>query len=482
MSEPRTTGPSAPSGTAGSAQESSTQPARTAAQRPRTVGPSSYFDPADLDRLDAATGDLVRRRTDALGPAYRLFYRRPLHIVRGSGTKLYDVDGVEYLDSYNNVPSVGHAHPRVTAAIAEQTAVLSTHTRYLHESIVAYAEDLLSTLPSELGHVMFTCTGSEAGDLALRIAKKHTGGTGVIVTRNAYHGVSTEIASISPSLVGVDALPDWVRWVPAPDPRRVDWSGYDSMGEWFAAQVQAAIDDLAAHGVRFAAFVADSIFASDGVLAHPAGFLAPVRAVVASAGGVYLADEVQPGFGRTGDSMWGFERHGAADSPFVPDLMTIGKPMGNGFPVAATVMTPEVVAEFGRDLRYFNTFGGNAVAIAAAQAVLDVVREEGLQDNARVVGGHLQDSLRELATRHASISDVRGAGLFIALELGHDDHAAAEDLTLAVVNGLKEHHVLVGTAGIHNDALKIRPPLCFSAEDADRFVTELDSVLTELGH
>jgi 4-aminobutyrate aminotransferase-like enzyme len=448
---------------------------------PRTVGPSSYFDPANLDRLDPATGDLVRRRIDALGPAYRLFYRQPLHIVRGAGTKLYAVDGVEYLDTYNNVPSVGHAHPRVTAAIAEQAAVLSTHTRYLHESIVHYAEDLLSTLPGELRHVMFTCTGSEAGDLALRIAKKHTGGTGVIVTRNAYHGVSTEIASISPSLVGVDALPDWVRWVPAPDPRRVDWSGYDSLGEWFAAQVQGAIDDLAAHGVKLAAFVADSIFASDGVLADPAGFLAPVRAVVAAAGGVYLADEVQPGFGRTGDAMWGFERHGTADSPFVPDLMTIGKPMGNGFPVAATVMTPEVVAEFGRDMRYFNTFGGNAVAIAAAQAVLDVVREEGLQENARVVGALLMDSLRSLQARHTSISDVRGAGLFVALEFGLDSYAAAEDLTLAVVNGLKDHHVLVGTAGIYNDALKIRPPLCFSHEDADRFVTELDAVLTELG-
>ena len=448
---------------------------------PRTIGPSSYFDPKDLDRLDPVTGDLVRRRIDALGPSYRLFYRRPLHIVRGSGTKLYDVDGVEYLDTYNNVPSVGHAHPRVTAAIADQAAVLSTHTRYLHESIVRYAEDLLSTLPDELGHVVFTCTGSEANDLALRVAKKHTGGTGVIVTRNAYHGVSTEIASISPSLVGVDALPDWVRWVPAPDPRRVDWSGYPSLGEWFAAQVQAAIDDLAANGVRFAAFVADSIFASDGVLADPAGFLAPVRAVVAAAGGVYLADEVQPGFGRTGDAMWGFERHGTAASPFVPDVMTIGKPMGNGFPVAATVMTPEVVAEFGRDMRYFNTFGGNAVAIAAAQAVLDIVRDEELQDNARVVGAHLQESLRSLASRHPAVSDVRGAGLFVALEFGLESYAAAEDLTLAVVNGLKEHHVLVGTAGIYNDALKIRPPLCFSREDADRFVTELDAVLTELG-
>jgi 4-aminobutyrate aminotransferase-like enzyme len=202
---------------------------------------------------------------------------------------------------------------------------------------------------------------------------------------------------------------------------------------------------------------------------------------VSAAGGVYVADEVQPGFGRTGDAMWGFQRHGTPETPFVPDLMTIGKPMGNGFPVAATVMTPEVVAEFGRDMRYFNTFGGNAVAIAAAQAVLDVVREEGLQENARVVGAHLLESLRSLASRYPAVSDVRGAGLFVALEFGLASYAEAEDLTLAVVNGLKEHHVLVGTAGIYNDALKIRPPLCFSREDADRFVTELDAVLTELG-
>ena len=444
-------------------------------------GPTAYFDPSRSGELDAATRALVERRSRAMGSAYRLFYEHPLELVRGEGTRVWDAQGREYLDAYNNVPSVGHAHPRVAAAMAEQAARLTTHTRYLAEPTVAYAEDLLSTVPGSIDNVMFTCTGSEANDLALRVAKKHTGGTGVIVTRNAYHGVSTEIASISPSHVGVDALPDWVRWVPAPDPRRVDWSGYPSLGEWFAAQVQAAIDDLAANGVRFAAFVADSIFASDGVLADPAGFLAPVRAVVAAAGGVYLADEVQPGFGRTGDAMWGFERHGTAASPFVPDVMTIGKPMGNGFPVAATVMTPEVVAEFGRDMRYFNTFGGNAVAIAAAQAVLDIVRDEGLQDNARVVGAHLQESLRSLASRHPAVSDVRGAGLFVALEFGLESYAAAEDLTLAVVNGLKEHHVLVGTAGIYNDALKIRPPLCFSREDADRFVTELDAVLTELG-
>jgi 4-aminobutyrate aminotransferase-like enzyme len=348
--------------------------------------------------------------------------------------------------------------------------------------VVRYAEQLLETLPPELGHVMFTCTGSEAGDLALRIAKKHTRGTGVIVTRNAYHGVTTEIAAISPSLGGLDSLAPWVRWVDAPDAYRVDWAGagFASLGEWFAAQVQEAIDDLARSGIRFAALVLDSIFASDGVLADPPGFLAPVREVIARAGGVYLADEVQPGFGRTGDTFWGFERHGTEADQFVPDLVTIGKPMGNGMPIAATIMRPEVVAEFARDMRYFNTFGGNAVSVAAAQATLDVVRDEGLQENAKVVGDALQQSLREIASRRPSIGDVRGAGLFIGVELVDADGAPDEDLALHVVNGLRERHVLIGTAGLHNNVLKVRPPLVFSHADAERFATELDATLAAL--
>jgi 4-aminobutyrate aminotransferase-like enzyme len=449
------------------------------------VGPSSYFDVARIDSLEPATRELVRRRVDVLGPAYRLFYEQPVQIVRGEGVHLYDADGTEYLDCYNNVASLGHAHPRVTAAIAAQAAVLNTHTRYLHEGIVRYAEDLLSTMPDALGHVMFTCTGSEAGDLALRIAKRHTGGTGVIVTRNAYHGVTTEIAAISPSLGGLDSLPDWVRVVPAPDAYRVDpvAEGYADLGSWFAAQVREQIDDLAAHGISLAAFVADSIFASDGVLPDPAGFLAPVREVVARAGGVYLADEVQPGFGRLGDTMWGFQRHGTAADPFVPDVVTIGKPMGNGMPVAATIMRPEVVAEFAHDMRYFNTFGGNAVSIAAAQAVLDVVRDEHLQDNARVVGESLRSMLRELATRHRVVDDVRGAGLFIGVELivPGTDKEPDEALTLRVVNGLRERHVLLGTAGVDNNILKVRPPIVFSQRDAERLVAELDATLTAVG-
>jgi 4-aminobutyrate aminotransferase-like enzyme len=368
----------------------------------------------------------------------------------------------------------------VVAAIAEQAATLATHTRYLHEGIVRYAEDLLTTMPDEMAHVMLTCTGSEAGDLALRIAKHRTGSQGVVVTRNAYHGVSTEVASISPSLVGPEGMAPWARWVPAPLHVDHEAAGFATLGDWFAAQVEAAIDDLEGSGHGFAAFVADTVLASDGVVADPAGYLAPVRALVARRGGVYLADEVQPGFGRLGETMWGFERHGTADAPFVPDLVTIGKPMGNGYPVAATLMTAEVVESFGRDMRYFNTFGGNAVAVAAAQATLDVLRDEDLQGNADRVGRRMRTQLVDLATSHPSISDVRGAGLYIAVEFRTPDGEPDEALCLDVVNGLERRHVLVGTAGIHNDALKIRPPLCFSDADADRFVTELDAVLTVL--
>jgi 4-aminobutyrate aminotransferase-like enzyme len=446
----------------------------------RNVGPSSYFDPAHLVDLDAATADLVRRRLDALGPAYRLFYETPLHIVRGSGVHLYDADGHEYLDFYNNVASLGHSHPRVTAAIAEQAGILNTHTRYLHEGVVSYAEQLLETFPHQLRHVMFTCTGSEAGDLALRIAKHCTGGTGVIVTRNAYHGVTTETAAISPSLGGLDSVAPWVRTVQAPDPFRTDMEGFADLGEWFAAQVQDAIDDLTAHGVRFAALVVDSILSSDGVFPDPVGVLARARSVVADAGGLYLADEVQSGFARTGEAMWGFQRHGTTAAPLVPDLVTVGKPMGNGMPVAGVILRPEVVESFARDQRYFNTFGGNALSIAAAQAVLDVIIDEQLQDSVVRVGTRMRDDLRSLAVDHRGIGDVRGAGMFLGVELVDDDGAPDQALTLRVVNDLRQRRVLVATCGPDNNVLKVRPPLIATMADADRFVATLDATLSDV--
>ncbi len=411
------------------------------------VGPTSYFDPAALGGLDAATRDLIERRARAMGSAYRLFYREPLELVRGLGTRVWDSAGREYLDAYNNVPSVGHSHPRVAAAIAEQAATLTTHTRYLSEATIAYAEDLLGTLPDAIGNVMFTCTGSEANDLALRVAKLATGGTGVIVTANAYHGVTTEVAAISPSLGGLDSVAQWVRVVEPHD---------------LAAAIPAALADFDAAGIRPAAFIVDTILASDGVIPRIEG-LADAVATVRAAGGLFIADEVQPGFGRLGTGMWGFERYA-----LVPDIVTVGKPMGNGQPIAAMLARPALVDEFNRHSRYFNTFGGSSVSIAAAQATLDVVRDEGLIENARAVGGYLLTAL----TESGRFVDVRGAGLFIGAQLESEEQA------LGVVNALRGRGVLVAASGAHNDTLKIRPPLPFSRDDADRLLTELDAVLT----
>ena len=412
-------------------------------------GPTAYFDPVTVDALDPATRDLVERRIRVLGGAYPLFYEEPVQFVRGSGTKLYTADGTEYLDAYNNVPSVGHAHPRVAAAIAEQAARLTTHTRYLDHALVDYAEDLLGEFPVHLANVMFTCTGSEANDLALRIAKAATGGTGVIVTENAYHGVTTEIAAISPSLGGLASLAPWVRVVAAPGD-----------GD-FARDVRAAIDDLESSGIRPAALIVDTIFASDGVRPTVVGFADAVAAVRA-AGGLFIADEVQPGFGRLGTGMWGFARH-----DLEPDLVTLGKPMGNGHPVAAVVARPELIAAFGEHARYFNTFGGSSVSIAAAQATLDVVRDEHLIDNARAIGDYLLDQLRAID----GVLEARGSGLFIGVRVEN------EDVALGAVNALKRRHILLGESGRDNDVLKIRPPLVFDRADADRLLDGLTEVL-----
>jgi 4-aminobutyrate aminotransferase-like enzyme len=413
-------------------------------------GPTAYFDPATVGLLPAETRDLVERRMRVLGPAYRLFYEEPVQFVRGSGTKLYTADGTEYLDAYNNVPSVGHAHPRVAAAIAEQAARLTTHTRYLDRHLVEYAEDLLTEFPAELSNVMFTCTGSEANDLALRIAKAATNGTGVIVTENAYHGVTTEIAAISPSLGGLASLAPWVRLVPAP--------GQSD----FAADVRIALAALDAAGIRPAALIVDTIFGSDGVRPIVPGFADGVAAI-RSAGGIFIADEVQPGFGRLGTGMWGFARHG-----LVPDLVTLGKPMGNGHPVAAVVARPALLETFGSHARYFNTFGGSSVSIAAAQATLDVVRDEQLVDNAHVVGDYLMEQLPSIP----GVEEVRGSGLFIGVRV------ESEEIALGAVNALKRRRILLGESGGDNDVLKIRPPLVFSRADADRLLEGLAEVLS----
>src|ERR1700722_15069004 len=361
------------------------------------------FDISSVDALDPELRQIVERRASLLGPAYKLFYRNPVRVVRAEGVHLFDADGQAYLDAYNNVPSVGHCHPREVEVVARQAATLNTHTRYASELILDYAERLLGTYPAALGQVMFTCTGSEAVDLALRIARFHTGGEGIVITANAYHGVTTAAAEISPRLRRGVPGGRSVWTVPPPAEEDPDNA--------FAERVRASIAEMNRHGVRLAAFIADSLFSSDGIRPDPAGFLKPVVDAVHEAGGLYIADEVQPGFGRTGEAMWGFQRHG-----IVPDLAVMGKPMGNGMPIAGVAARPEILEEFGNKIRYFNTFGGNSVCIAAAAAVLDVIEAEDLIGNARAVGRYLLETLTGIAETTPRIGAVRGAGLYVAAD------------------------------------------------------------------
>ncbi len=433
------------------------------------------FDPSALgNSVSAKTRDLIERRTKLLGPAYRLFYKNPVEVCRGSGVHLYDSDNNEYLDAYNNVVSVGHCHPRVADAVSEQLHILCTHTRYVQEGILEYADHLLATFGDGIGHAMFTCTGSEANDLALRMAKYHTGHNGIIITSEAYHGNSDLTASFSPSLGENSPLGTWVRRVPTPDSYRQDPR---KLGRVMAENVAAQIADLERHGDGLAAFIADSLFSSDGIYSEPEGLLAPVAEVVRQAGGLFIADEVQSGFARTGTHFWGYQRHGIA-----PDIVTMGKPMGNGFPVAGIAVRPEVVERFGNDVRYFNTFGGNSVAMAAAQATFDVIRDERLMENANKVGQIIRDGFAALAKRYDRIGDIRGAGLYIGIELVRDRQTREPDsaAALAVVNGLRERRVLISATGFHSNILKIRPPLVFSESDADRLLTEAEAVFAEL--
>ena len=436
-----------------------------------TAGMVNSYVPGTGTSLAHAEQTLIERREAVLVPAYRLFYAEPLHLIRGEGVWLFDREGRRYLDAYNNVVPVGHCHPRVVEAICDQAATLNTHTRYLHTTILDYAERLRATFPDDLSNIMFTCTGSESNDLAIRMAKAFTRQQGFIVTNLAYHGVTDAVSRISPSLGPDVERGPFVRTVPAPDLYR---SPTGDVGAEFAAGVRAAIDDLRAQGIGLAALVCDTIFSSDGVLSDPPGLLREAVDAVRTAGGLFIADEVQAGFGRTGESMWGFDRHG-----IVPDIATLGKPMGNGHPIAGVVAKPHIVEEFSRTGRYFNTFGGNPVSCAAALATLKVIEDEHLIRNAHEVGAYLCARFRELAASHAAIGDIRGAGLFVGVELireggGQEPDA---DLALYVVNECRRLGLLISATGPGANVLKIRPPLVFQKEHADILVDTIGVVL-----
>lgn len=423
------------------------------------------FDLGALGELPGHLQDTIQRRTEVLGPGYMLMYRKPVEFVSGHGAHLVDRDGNDYLDAYNNVPCVGHAHPHVVKAVSCQLAAVNTNTRYAQQPLVDYAERLLATFPEELSKLSLACSGSEANDLAMRVARFHTGGEGIIVTRWAYHGITREVSSFSPSLGKGSPLGPNVRLIDPPDPRLV--APGSTLAEHMRNQVRGAIEDLERHGYRLAALVTDAAYSSDGIFTDPVGYMTGVVEEVHAAGGVYVADEVQAGFARLGDSMWGFSRQGV-----LPDIVTMGKPMGNGVPLSGVVFRPEVSEEFGRNVRYFNTFAGSSIPVAAGAAVLDVLEEEDVQQRVLENGKVLRAGLEEITHKSPYVAEVRGTGLYYAVEIVRDRESLEPDRTRAedLINDMRDRRVLISASGKGANVLKIRPPLAFSEADVTRFL------------
>lgn len=419
--------------------------------------------------------DLLSRRTRLLGPNMSTFYEEPLHIVRGEGVWLFDADGRKYLDCYNNVPHVGHCHPKVVDAICKQAGTLNTHTRYLHEGILNYAERLTGTMADHLDSLIMVCTGSEANDIALRMAQAVTGKTGVIATDATYHGNTATVSRLSKGKRPAFDTVDNVCYIPAPDSYRPFADSDEEFAAIFAQNLREAIAALEQAGHGFSALILCPYFGNEGFPSLPAGFLDETVKAVHNAGGLLIADEVQPGFGRTGTHMWGHQRAGIQ-----PDIVTMGKPMGNGHPVAGLVTSSRIMAAFRNAFGYFNTFGGNPVSVAAANAVLDVLEDEDLMANAERVGDFARKGLSRLAEKHEVIGDIRGSGLFFGAELVLDrgTKAPATNYATRVANEMKDRGVILNKLGLHRNTTKIRPPMCFSQENADLMLDALDDVLT----
>jgi 4-aminobutyrate aminotransferase-like enzyme len=418
--------------------------------------------------------DLVARRRALLGPNVSTFYDDPVHIVRGEGVWLWDAEGNRYLDCYNNVPHVGHCNPRVVEAICRQAGTLNSHTRYLHEGILDYVERLTGTFADPLETAILTCTGSEANDIALRMAEAMTGKRGIVATDATYHGNTTLVSQLSRSNVpevgfGLDG---YFRHVEAPDSYRTP----DPDGQGFAEKVQAAIDELEASGIGFAALIVCPLFLNEGFPGQAPGWLEPASEAVRRAGGLLICDEVQSGFGRCGSHFWAHQRQGVT-----PDIVCLGKPMGNGHPVAGLVTTSEIMTRFRRAFRYFNTFGGNPVSCAAAMAVLDELEEKDLQANAARIGALAAKRLGALAAKHPVIGDVRQSGMVFGAEFVTDRETKAPASAYAdvVVNAMRHRGIVLSKLGRHKNTLKIRPPMPFGEEHLDLLIDTLDAVLIE---
>lgn len=425
------------------------------------------------------TTELFTRRERLLGVGTPLFYQEPVHIVRGEGAWLFDAQGRRYVDMYNNVPCVGHCHPHVVEAMHRQASTLNVHSRYLHVGLLDYAERLTDLHADSLSSVIFTCTGTEANEVALSMARIVTGGRGIICTDSAYHGNSAEVGK----LTRVRQLPQGaeaeIRAIPFPEHYRPLKAGSASaeLVDLYLAEVQKAIDSFAESGIPFAGMLVCSILANEGLPKIPDGFMPRAADMVRQAGGVFIADEVQAGFCRTGH-WWGYEV-----TDFVPDIVSLGKPMGNGLPLAGVVAPTEMVNTFRQHKRYFNTFAASPLQAAVGMAVIDVIENEHIHENVIQIGHYLRTELVKCQDHCESLADVRGHGLFIGLEWVCDRATKTPDPegALQVVNRLREKGFLLGSAGAFGNVLKIRPPLVLSRGQADLFLTAFDEIARHRG-
>ena len=437
--------------------------------------PAERFPPPE-----PSVNETLAARHTLFGKNLSTSYRQPLKIVRGWRQYLYDDTGRAYLDVYNNVPLVGHSHPRVVRAVQAQLALLNTNTRYLHDNALRYAERLTRLLPDPLRVCYFVNSGSEANELALRLARAHTGREDVIVLEHAYHGHTNTLIDISPYKFdgpGGSGRKPWVHVAPIPDDYRGPYRRDDpAAGKKYAQAVGEILGTAREAGRSVAAFIAETLPSVAGQIVFPPQYLEEAYRHVRAAGGLCIADEVQVGFGRLGTHVWGFETQNV-----VPDIVVLGKPIGNAFPLAAVITSPEIAASFDNGMEFFSTFGGNPVACAAGLAVLDVLEDEHLQQNALDVGNHLIGKLKALQIKHALLGDVRGSGLFLGVDLVLDraTRAPAPDQASYLVNRLRERGILTGTDGPHHNVLKLRPPLILTTADADLFTSTLDAVLGE---
>ena len=415
---------------------------------------------------------ILELRKQYLSPSLSLSYEDPIHIVRGEGQYLYDAEGLRYLDAVNNIQHVGHCHPKVVSAAMEQNALLNTNTRYLDETIVRYAKLLTKKLPDGLDVCFFTNSGSESNDLALRIARCITGSKETIVLDGAYHGHLSSLIEISPykhNATGGEGPPDFVYSIPLPDSFRGIYKG-DNCTADYVNEVKKVIYKINDSSKTLSAFFVEALMGCGGQIVLPEGFLKKSFELVRKSGGLCIADEVQIGFGRMGTDFWGFETCGV-----IPDIVTLGKSIGNGHPLSAVVTTKEIADQFNNGMEYFNSYGGNPVSCAIGEAVLDVIEDEGLQENAEIVGSYLIEELFKLQSKYTFIGQIRGQGLFIGIELISNTDTLKPNKTLAakIVNQMKDAGILISIDGPDHNVLKIKPPMVFNLENANELVINL---------